>query len=365
VPAVVHVAVRACPPGDRPLLDHEHDVAVAVQRMLPPLGRERELLRPGVGLAYRLADHIPVPCIPDLHDVVVAEHPLVRHHDLPAVGEVDDAAVHRLGKRLAIVGVAPEQLVGYGERQLVHEQAHLDDRLGPVLLAGALRPQPVLAVGLVQLEVVVGDVVEHHGVPPSELLLHLGVQMFQQVGPPLQQAVHAPVDVLQAVLRVAEEPPLVLPGALLGGRPQQAGVHQVLEDDVEVEFAVQVPAPVVDELVKLQAVVQPRVCGEPEVPAVVGNLQVALPGKAEPDGEVDLVADRLRRGLRLPLEGLHPLDDERLGVYPPGRQVGAVVGLYGGPPLFVLGAGDPACVGDVVGEISVLELCLHQYICHG
>jgi len=187
----------------------------------------------------------------------------------------------------------------------------------------------------------------------------------QQVGPPLQEVVHAPVDVLKAVLRIAEEPILVLPGVLLRGRPQASRVEQVLEDDVEVEPAVQVPAPVVDELVKLQAVVQPRVCGEPEVPAVVGNLQVALPGKAEPDGEVDLVADRLRRGLRLPLEGLHPLDDERLGVYPPGRQVGAVVGLYGGPPLFVLGAGDPACVGDVVGEISVLELCLHQYICHG
>src|SRR5574344_221664 len=79
-------------------------------------------------------------------------------------------------------------------------------------------------------------------VPSSELLLHLGVQMLQQVGPPLQQAVHAPVDVLEAVARVAEEPPLVLPGVFLGGRPQASRVEQVLEDDVDVELAAEVPA---------------------------------------------------------------------------------------------------------------------------
>ncbi|MPM71868.1 hypothetical protein SDC9_118839 [bioreactor metagenome] len=289
---VVDVAVGAGPPGYRPLLDHGHHVAVPVQRMLPPLARERELLGLGVRLAYRLADHIPVPRIPDLHDVVVAHHPLVRHHDLPAVGKVDDAVVHCLGQRLTVVGVAPEQLVGDGNGKLVHEQAHLDDRLGPVLLAGPLGPEPVLVIRLVPLEVVVGDVVEHHRVPSAELLLHLGVQVPQQVGPPLQQAVHAPVDVLKAVARVAEEPPLVLPGALLGGRPQASRVEQVLEDDVDVELAVQVPAPVVDELVQLQAVVQPRVGGEPEVPAVVRNPEVSFPGQAEPEAEVDLVVHR-------------------------------------------------------------------------
>ena len=183
--------------------------------------REHPGLQLGVGLraAYGLRVHEAVAAGDQRRDVGRAVVALVADGDDALAPVVALHALEDVEHRAGVGGVAGEEPVADRDAAGVLEQAHLHDGALAVLLGHALLPQ---AARLVDLEVVVGDVVEHAGGVAYPHLVHRAVDRGDDAVPAGADGVEGAVGVVERELRPEEVPVPVLPGALLGPRVQDA-----------------------------------------------------------------------------------------------------------------------------------------------
>lgn len=170
---------------------------------------------------------------------------------LPLVADHDDAlapvvALHggqHVEHGAGVGGVAGEQAVADRYAGRVLQEPHLHDRALPVLLGHALLPQ---AARLVELEVVVGDVVEHAGGVAYPHLVHRAVDRGDDAVPAGADGVEGAVGVLQRELRPEEVPVPVLPRVLLRPGVQDPLGDEQPHDGVGVVVGVRSPGGVAD-----------------------------------------------------------------------------------------------------------------------
>ncbi|GEM_PF-2696354 len=185
----------------KPLQRLGHDIRPVAEAVEPPRAR-------GAQAGIRAIDELRQP--------VVLYYPLLQ----------------RGGGRL-LVGVAGVYRHGQRQSVPVDEQPHLDDGVGPMLLADAVFPQPLrrrVPVFLLDLEEIVGAVVIEDRLLPSVDPLRGPVQVRLQRVRQLVKDVHAPVDVVQSEVEVGQVGIHVVEGGKLGLRGEDARENQQFQD---------------------------------------------------------------------------------------------------------------------------------------
>ena len=262
----------------------------------------------GVGprAAYGLRVHEAVPSRDQRRDVGGAVVALIADGDDALTPVVALHALEDIERRAGVGGVAGKEPVADRDSAGVLEKAHLHDGALAVLLGRALLPQ---AARLVDLEVVVGDVVEHAGGVANPHLVHRAVDRGDDTVPAGADGVEGAVGVVERELRPEEVPVPVLPGALLGPWVQEALDGEQPHHRVGIVVGAAAPGGVADGGLDAQGVVG----GHPQRRADVLPCHRAL---VDPLLRVDLDGDGL--GLGLPGGGalLADLLEVRDGVRP-------------------------------------------------